>query len=115
MDLACYSSHMSLDKLVAVRAQSSSLFGARYRLEVCSVLQSGETVTAMEIQARLTNPPSRSCLAAEIDKLVSAGFLERLPRKPESRSVPIKVKESPLWEAAAKMAGPHTRVRQVSR
>jgi len=88
-----------------VRVCSAALFGgARYRLEVCEVLQVGETVTASDLIERLPSPPTKASVHAEIQRLVAAGVLVRLNRRPGDRHAYLRVGDTCLWQAARELA-----------
>ena len=90
----------------AVRAFSACLFGARYRLEVCAALHSGEVITATALSERLAIAnlnPSKASLGMELQKLRDAGLLSLEPKQPGDRHTYLVVRHSDIWTAARKL------------
>lgn len=97
-----------MDDVGFERALSSTLFGARYRLEVAGILQSGETVSAPQVEARLASDVPRSSVQMELRHLRNAGLLRVLDRTPGSRIVEFHVAETPFWDAARHLISDET-------
>jgi hypothetical protein len=87
-----------------VRRLSKQLFGAFYRLEVSAALQSGQVVTLSSFAATLTQSPSMSCIAKELQVLEATGLLERQPNVEGMRNVYLRVIESPFWETCRELS-----------
>jgi len=90
------------------RRLSKSLFGAAYRLEVCCALRSSEVITLTSFVLKLTDRPSLSSVAKELQTLEACGLLIREPSVPGMRSVYLRAAESPFWDACRDLASAGT-------
>jgi len=85
------------------RSRSKLIFGgAQYRAEIGSVIRSGEILCCAEITSRLSDPPGRASINAEVRLLEDAGLLERQPRT--GKTVYLRAVDTPYWDACRSLA-----------
>lgn len=89
----------------SLRAASSALFGAMYRVEIGAAIAEGAGVlSAKELAQELGDPPGYSNVSAECRVLRRAGLLVPAPRQKGERRLHLIQQDSPYWELCRDIA-----------